>query len=732
MTRGLVLGCLLLVLAGWLAPVPVQAMSSTRAAALWRTEAFAHTAVAQAEAGDMTAARESLALAVEASGFVTDEEERARARGLVAWTRARLGDAEGAFAEALGIERESDRLMTLLRLAATYEARGEETHLRRVLDRVREIVETKASAGKLPQAELVTIYFGWFEGRIGNAQSVMALAERLERDSDRAALVIFSAGGQLAAGDREGARRTIETLLGNRHLGSQVWGDENLLGVAAYAQSLAGDAPGVYGWAAELEDIEARALVLGLTAAGRAAAGDVEGTFEAARRARIELDRRGWLGLDVRTLPPEDIGRLNLPSTARLRVSAVAEDGPAARAGLRAGDVVLAFNDEAPVKPDDLTRLAKALPPGTPVTLTVWRSGVQQRIGVTLGRSRAETDGPFFGAETMATSAELVVLARAGDLAGALDRARAIEDDRMRLLGSLILAGVSDVAGDRAGAKAAAEIALAVPAPEPDERNDSALKWFGQSAVAHILAGDLEAGLAALAESDDERPVDAGVAWLRVLGRALTGELIGLPEAGFDFYTLLGIFENRPGRSIARAELQAMMGDATRARTTAKGITDDHDRNLAWQRIALVQAAAGDIAGARVTAISIADEAIRDAALAEVDAIASGTPAPQAADGAGATTSAQALAMADPYRRSRALSAVARAQLADDRRDAARETIALARAAAEAETAPLYRALSLVRVAEALVAADDMQAALDIVSLAQAAAGAIEVPPKEG
>ncbi len=104
MTRGLVLGCLLLFLAGWFAPVPAQAMGSTRAAALWRTEAFAHTAVAQAEAGDMTAARESLALAVEASGFITDEEERARARGMVAWTRARLGDAEGAFAEALGIE----------------------------------------------------------------------------------------------------------------------------------------------------------------------------------------------------------------------------------------------------------------------------------------------------------------------------------------------------------------------------------------------------------------------------------------------------------------------------------------------------------------------------------------------------------------------------------------------------------------------------------------------------
>ncbi len=366
------------------------------------------------------------------------------------------------------------------------------------------------------------------------------------------------------------------------------------------------------------------------------------------------------------------------------------------------------------------------------MTLTIWRSGVPQRIDVTLGRWRTETDGPFFGAESMATSAELVVLARAGNLAGALDRARAIEHHRSRLLGSLILAGALDVTGDEAGARAAAEIALAARASEPDDWRDSESKWFAQPAVAHVLAGDLGAALAALANSDDELPVDAAAAWFRVLGRALTGKLIGLPEAGFEFYTRLGIFENRPGPRIARAELQAMTGDAAGARTTAKGITDDHDRDSVLQRIALVQAAAGDIDGARLTAESIPHAARRDAALAEVGAIASGTLAPREVVSTAVSTLAHALAIADPYRRSRALGAVARAQLAAGKRDAARETIALARAAAEAETAPLYRALSLVRVAEALVAADDVQAALDIVSLAQTAAGAIEVPPTEG
>ncbi|MCH8926278.1 MAG: hypothetical protein IH924_09130 [Proteobacteria bacterium] len=175
-----------------------------------------------------------------------------------------------------------------------------------------------------------------------------------------------------------------------------------------------------------------------------------------------------------------------------------------------------------------------------------------------------------------------------------------------------------------------------------------------------------------------------------------------------------------------------MTGDAAGARITAKGITDDYDRDSVLQRIALVQAAAGDIDDARLTAESIPHVARRDAARAEVDAIASGTLAPREAEATAVSTLAQALAIADPYGRSRALGAVARTQIAAGKRDAARETIVLARAAAEAETAPLYRALSLVRVAEALVAADDLKAALDIVPLAHAAAGAIEVPPKEG
>ncbi len=82
MTRGLVLGFLLLFLAGWLAPVPVQAMGLTRAAAeaeaapLYR--ALALTAVAQTLllAGESAAAQE---MALQARAVAWTRETRAKA-----------------------------------------------------------------------------------------------------------------------------------------------------------------------------------------------------------------------------------------------------------------------------------------------------------------------------------------------------------------------------------------------------------------------------------------------------------------------------------------------------------------------------------------------------------------------------------------------------------------------------------------------------------------------------
>ena len=84
---------------------------------------------------------------------------------------------------------------------------------------------------------------------------------------------------------------------------------------------------------------------------------------------------RPRIGLTVRGLTDDEARRLHAPAGSALVVS-VAEAGRAAAAGLRAGDVVLRANG-APVNgAAQLEALARALAPGSTLTLQVSRDGV--------------------------------------------------------------------------------------------------------------------------------------------------------------------------------------------------------------------------------------------------------------------------------------------------------------------------------------------------------------------
>jgi serine protease Do len=89
--------------------------------------------------------------------------------------------------------------------------------------------------------------------------------------------------------------------------------------------------------------------------------------------------QRGWLG--VRTVDPRDYG-IHLPAGGAL-VGAVVPGSPAARAGLRRGDVVLSF-DGVPI--DDAERLrwlSANAGVGKQVTLKVMRENTQAEVRVT-------------------------------------------------------------------------------------------------------------------------------------------------------------------------------------------------------------------------------------------------------------------------------------------------------------------------------------------------------------
>ena len=91
---------------------------------------------------------------------------------------------------------------------------------------------------------------------------------------------------------------------------------------------------------------------------------------------------RGWLGVSVADATPES-GRRQGPGVL---VAGVEPNSPAARAGLRQGDVVLSVNGEKAESARALVRSVAAAAPGQTVRLQVLRDGTEREFAVQVGR----------------------------------------------------------------------------------------------------------------------------------------------------------------------------------------------------------------------------------------------------------------------------------------------------------------------------------------------------------
>jgi serine protease Do len=139
---------------------------------------------------------------------------------------------------------------------------------------------------------------------------------------------------------------------------------------------------------------------LGIPAAGLAAAGlllaQAQAQPQAAPRARsaqvYTLQKGGgYLGIGGMEVTAERAKALNLKEERGVEVSSVAEDGPAAKAGIEKGDVVLEYNGTPVEGTVQFQRLVSETPPGRQVKLVVARGGSTQTITATI----AEKKGPL-------------------------------------------------------------------------------------------------------------------------------------------------------------------------------------------------------------------------------------------------------------------------------------------------------------------------------------------------
>jgi len=100
--------------------------------------------------------------------------------------------------------------------------------------------------------------------------------------------------------------------------------------------------------------------------------------------------KRGWLGVSIQNVDANSAKALGLEEARGALVSSVTPGDPAEKAGIRAGDVIVAVDDVSVSDSGDLTRKIGDLLPGVKITLSVWRDGKTVKIPLVLAERNAE------------------------------------------------------------------------------------------------------------------------------------------------------------------------------------------------------------------------------------------------------------------------------------------------------------------------------------------------------
>lgn len=115
---------------------------------------------------------------------------------------------------------------------------------------------------------------------------------------------------------------------------------------------------------------------------------------DARDRRVLMLDGRGSsIGVSIRDLDADDMAKGKPGQTGGVMIEAVDENSPAARAGLREGDLIVEFDGERVRSARHFARLVQETAEGRAVKATVMREGSRQTLDVTPERGGRWTGG---------------------------------------------------------------------------------------------------------------------------------------------------------------------------------------------------------------------------------------------------------------------------------------------------------------------------------------------------
>ena len=91
---------------------------------------------------------------------------------------------------------------------------------------------------------------------------------------------------------------------------------------------------------------------------------------------------RGRIGVVIQPITRELAESFGLPKPAGALVNSVEKGGPAEKAGIESGDVILRFDGKAVTSSEDLPRIVGATRPGAKVTVQLWRNKTARDVQV--------------------------------------------------------------------------------------------------------------------------------------------------------------------------------------------------------------------------------------------------------------------------------------------------------------------------------------------------------------
>jgi serine protease Do len=102
---------------------------------------------------------------------------------------------------------------------------------------------------------------------------------------------------------------------------------------------------------------------------------------------------RGVIGIEVQPVGRDEVSAFGLKSRDGAVVRRLTDrSGPAAKAGIEPGDVIVSFNGKPVQDSDDLPQMVTATRPGTTVPLRIVRNGKEQTLNLTVGELNLDAE----------------------------------------------------------------------------------------------------------------------------------------------------------------------------------------------------------------------------------------------------------------------------------------------------------------------------------------------------